>query len=419
MAGGIINVSTSRPCPICGKPDWCGILPLADGGVQHLCMRNVDNMDIVSFVDGCTYLYVTTTKRGNAIYEEKYQRQTRVENFKRVNVTPSPATYKPVELVYENVVAPLPNEKLDAIYRDLLSLLVLEDKHRKYLEGEGWSRDLTIRNNIKSFPEDDAFRFKNKGIYFSRNLWRKSLAAKLVEKYKDLTGVPGAYKNANGEWTFAGLGGILFPLYDAKGHIYRLRVRVDRQYFNSQKEDISIEDFELLKKQNKSCYKVGKYLNFSSYKEDPEKRKEGIISNLRDCGCEASSNLGFYMNSKTDDMYVWYVTEGEKKSIIGNSVLKVPFVDIPGVNSYSKLVDYDDNGMRPIDYMKEYGAQLIVVAFDADKATNEKVLDSEKKTIEVLLAEGFSIAVANWDSSIGKGIDDLLVRGGKPYYEFA
>ena len=36
MAGGWRNVSRGRPCPICGKPDWCGIT--TDGAVVH-CMR--------------------------------------------------------------------------------------------------------------------------------------------------------------------------------------------------------------------------------------------------------------------------------------------------------------------------------------------------------------------------------------------
>ena len=44
---------------------------------------------------------------------------------------------------------------------------------------------------------------------------------------KSLAGVPGAYVNDRGQWTFNSRSGIVFPIYDAEGLIYRLRVRLD------------------------------------------------------------------------------------------------------------------------------------------------------------------------------------------------
>lgn len=417
MAHGIKNVSTHQPCKICGKPDWCGRYNLPEGYEMHICMRVTNQTDTIG-IDGNTYVFIKETSKGNSLYEEYSQRSIRIDNFKSSNYNKKPsATFHKPQMVYENQVSPLSNEKLDAIYRDLLSMLVLEHEHEKYLLNEGWDSSLIRKNNIKTLPEDDYYRYVNKITYHSKNPWRKEIAAKLVLKHGDLTGVPGAFKK-NGVWTFAGLGGIIFPIYDSNGNIYRLRTRVDRQYFNSKNEAISASQYELLKVKGEQCYTVGKYHNFSSYKEDPLKLKQGIISNIRDCGCEASNNIGFYMDTRRDDLYLCYVTEGEKKSIIGNHILHAPFINVPGVNSYSKLIEPDVSGKRPIDYLKDLGVQLIVVAFDADKTYNSKVLDSEAKTVEILKSEGFQLAIANWDKSLGKGIDDLLISGGRPSYEF-
>ncbi len=60
---------------------------------------------------------------------------------------------------------------------------------------------------------------------------------------------------------------------------------------------------------------------------------------------------------------------------------------------------------------------MFVIAYDADKAVNNKVLDSEQYAIQALKVEGFSIGVAEWDMRHGKGIDDLLQGGRQPAYQ--
>lgn len=59
---------------------------------------------------------------------------------------------------------------------------------------------------------------------------------------------------------------------------------------------------------------------------------------------------------------------------------------------------------------------MFVIAYDADKTVNDKVLVSEKNAINALRNEGFSIGVAEWDSCYGKGIDDLLAGGHRPSF---
>lgn len=418
MAGDIKNVSRIRPCPICGKPDWCGFIPTNNfpGGELVLCMRDTQRSDVIGY-DGNQYVFVSD-KTGNSIFENASQRELRLKNWKASQAGNNTFVPKVKTFIYENKVERLPNEKLHVLYSDLMSMLTLEPVHEKYLLKEGWSKELIKKHKICSMPEDSYYRYKNRHFYFTKNLSREELAKALVLKHGDLTGMPGAKKNKKDEWTFAGLGGIVFPLYDANGNIICLRIRIDRQYADGEGNDISKEQYDSLKAQGLPCRDRGKYHNFSSYKQDPEKYELGIIANIHNYGCESGNHIGFYYDDDCDDFYVCYVTEGEKKCIIGNSILHVPFVDIPGVNSYNKLLEYDSHGKRPVDYLKEMGVRLIVMAFDADKIINSKVLDCLKKTIEIFLSEGFDVAEADWDMAQGKGHDDLLVAGYRPKYKF-
>lgn len=410
MAYGIQNVSKTQPCPICGKIDWCGWKNMGQQSERNtiICMRSDTRCNVVG-VDGREYVYLWDTQGGHTRYEEKTQHDYYVAEFvkekrkERASMNSSKSyspALKPVKtsttasLQFINSIEPLSNEKLDKIYRCLLSMLILEPNHKKYLVKEGFNDRLIAENCIKSFPENDSYRYKNKGKYFSRNPWRKELAKKLSERFGDLTGVPGAYKTKSGEWTFAGLGGILFPLYDEQGRIYRLRVRIDMSY---------TEDGTFL----------GKYHNFSSYKE---KRENNTIYNIYECGCAANNNWGLYYHPQKDDCSICYITEGEKKGIIGNDHLNVPIASLPGVNSYMKLFEKNSQGVSLIDILKKMGVVVLVIAFDADKASNTAVLKYETATVNALREQGFIIAVANWEQSIGKGLDDLLVNGGKPVY---
>ena len=98
--------------------------------------------------------------------------------------------------------------------------------------------------------------------------------------------------------------------------------------------------------------------------------------------------------------------------------MKAPVISIPGVNSYSKLIE-GTKPNRPIDFLKSVGVHILVIAFDADKMTNEKVMACQENVIHILRDEGFVIGLAEWDICQGKGLDDLLTNGYKPAYTLA
>lgn len=397
----IKSVSRNCPCPICGHTDWCGIMSTDNGAEMYVCQRNTDNLlpykGGVIGTDGKYYICVGISKEGkNNIFRdaaEVAEEQTmQKETWKAAHTADRPVrTLTPVD-----PVEVLSNDRLDKIYRRLLELLILEPEHKEYLHREGWTDGLMDDHMIRSFPEEDYIRFKKKqNGYKSGNNWRKSAAKTLVAEFGTLRGVPGAYQNRSGEWTFYGRPGILFPVYDANGYIYRLRIRLDKPPASG-----------------------GKYRNFSSFIQDEEAEKQGFLVNKLCGGCQAGNQIGFYMNRSRDDMFIAYITEGEKKGIIGEYSLKAPVVSLPGVNSYGKLLE-GKAGERPVDYLKVFGVRILIIAYDADKHTNARVMQSQIRTIETLHAEGFQIGLAEWDGAYGKGLDDLLMNGKRPRYVLA
>lgn len=389
MAHGFKNFSKTHRCPICNGPDWCGIMPSKDGGELIVCQRDTMKQNTYGS-DGNFYIFKKSTESGASVYEESnqlYAKELQKKGQYVANFDYSKLQHK--ELVPVDIIKPLDNDKLDAIYHSLLDELILENYHRTALKKDGWTDELIEKYHIRSFPVYDHERFENN--VRSKNIFRKTLAGRLVEKYGTLEGVPGAFINKAGNWSFAGNPGILFPMYDANGKLYRLRIRLDKD----------------------TGY--GKYHNFSSFKDDKEAAKQGYLKNYFSKGCQADNNLGYYISQSRDDMYLCYLTEGEKKGIIGEWYLKNPVISIPGVNSFSKLF-LGTPEQRPVDILKSMGVRIFIVAFDADKTKNKAVLKCQLGLIEKLKQEGFCVAVADWDMSLGKGLDDLLVGGNRPSY---
>ena len=446
------RVTAHNRCPICGKPDWCFWIEMTDYDGQLLCcQRHTTKEDVCGF-DGNYYVHVKFSDGdgscGASIFEEATQRKARQELFGRQNCDNHnfvKAEKKERILTPVGIVSPLENSRLDKIYRAMLKLLKLEPKHREYLLKEGWTDELIEKNQIRSFPEKDYTRYQFRRESFKNgNISRKKLAAKLIEQFGEnaLIGVPGAYIDKGGNWTFHGRSGILIPQYDVYHQMYRLRIRMDFRDVNAEiisgtngKDDCFMDQqgnmkyismggvYEILDEGMESERRVyqksgGKYRNLSSFNEDEEAAQKGFYMNLLEKGCEAGNQLGFYYNETRDDMYICYVIEGEKKGIYCNDKLPAPFVSVPGVGSWQHLFS-TKKGERPIDVLKAKGVSIIIVAFDADREVNKRVMAAQEATIKALKKEGFMVGIAEWDMKLGKGLDDLLANGHKPQYVLA
>lgn len=390
--------------------------------------------------DGKVYICVGISRSGNPRYMDVNDRHAQLEECKRSNYEKQ----KKTEPVVVDPVEVLPNKELDKVYRSMASHLLLEERHRKYLHEEGWTDEMIEHFMVVSFPESDFKRYKYHSKEHSRNIWRKALAKAILKDLGNpengLKGVPGAYQldggnGRAGDWTFAGNGGIIFWQFDQNGHIYRARIRMDfrdvsAELHTDSEGEYFFEDADKYYVCMKGAYRLkhdgtkifrkddqfsGKYRNLASFFPDEKERKNNRIVNTYKNGCQSGNCLSYYSNPSRDDMFIAYVTEGEKKGAFAEWSMRAPFITLPGVDSWGLLLS-GEKGKRPVDKLKESGCQVIVVAFDADKSKNKTVLSREIATVEALKKEGFVIGVAEWDISIGKGIDDLLAAGGKIRY---
>lgn len=428
--GKIKTVTRNEPCPICGKPDYCfwRERDKEPGQYNLYCNRTSEAKGVVvTGIDGQEYVAIFLTDRAT-IYEAVKQREERRKQI----VTGERKVAEPKTYTVIDSVTPQSHEKLDAVYRMMQNQLPLYKFHAEYLVKEGWNMELIKKHGICSFPVARRSSLPYSLKYIKS---REELAVDIMKKLSltSLKGVPGAYMNDAGQWTFYGKSGIVFPVYDEQRLIYRIRIRLDYLdlpveikedakgfYFLEKNERVAVTMGGPIKVKGGEHIKMefashrGKYRNFSSYKKDPDAYEVGIISNLFNGGCEAKNQL-MYATSPKDDYRVVWVIEGEKKALYCNQTIHQPFIGLSGVNDFGKL-DKPQKGRTPIEYIRQKGCEIVVIAFDADRYRNEMVMLSQERLCEILKERNFEVYIADWNEKDGKGLDDLLASGHVPVF---
>lgn len=406
----IRNVSKRELCPICGKSDWCTILSKSSSEVfeeLNICRRSGISSDVLSHINGLRYSFIKELSDGSLMFEETQmheaakkawiQRQGKkvsrclhqtLTNDALQSMQPIPTEEKKI---IHGCAEPLGHDQLNRIYTSFLNKLPLYSNHRNYLRSEGWKDTLINRSCIRSIPTG-----RNLAYVGAKRI---QITRELIKEFGSVRGVPGFYLQKDDNWCFtARASGILIPVFDCKGRIYRLRIRLDYP-----ERDINGKE-------------KNKYNNFSSFYEASDDNNE-LFNGFTE-GCRSGNHIGFYCQDK-DDFTVCYVTEGEKKALFANDVLHCPVVSIPGVNSFMKLLEPLEDGSHVLDYLKARGCCVIVIAYDADKAVNQTVLRCEKKLVSLVNQFDFQIALAEWNMGFGKGLDDILSVGVRPNYSIA
>lgn len=329
----------------------------------------------------------------------------------------------------------LDSQFLNMIYRNLLlSNLSLTPNHTKHL---------TAANRGLNLEQIQVRGYKS--------LTWDAIRALTFPK-ANLGGVPGLYKDENGQWKIHGMEGILIPYRNQFNEIVGFQIRVDNP-----RNDVSIEksDFPslhaIVKKDNTTVQvlvdgEIIQEVKMSLGQKLPIhyngqrgtiKLKEGkryfwLSSSKKNEGCGAgdpppihvaipSNRLSIIESVESDfreplkAKSVW-ITEGALKADIAAEHIHRAFTDdqintlgdtviaIPGVNTWTNVM--------PI--LKDMSVEQVNIAFDMDVFTNEDVKRSLLGFVEALKGEKYTINYVVWNSKDGKGIDDLFVNQRKP-----
>jgi len=468
------NVTRQRPCPICGKPDMCFSDIRQDGVKVTVCGRT--QQDMVNGHDGRLYKMLPKKAVTNytiyvdyeddLIRSEERRRQWCIEHgyrYKPKEGVILPSVLSPVDEKWEydkEIIQPLPHKILDAIIRPWMEEdLILSDFHHNKLMME-WGKNPKAAAEIfstwpiRTMPAEDLWRKEVPAFYKGRGEGplRVELMRRLIRRCKEAgldspQGIPGVCQDQDGNWKFAARSGILYPVYNHRGLLYRLRIGTDYPdvkgmldgqdgvfhfwrdswYFNREgkpKEEKGVLAWRHGSKINRIMLTAkglpegkpsGKYINMSSFKEWRDMERHVIVNQYKG-GCQAGSSISVYRPLSGRPGIFW-ITEGEKKAMSISVILGVTVICVPGVNTFSRLFQSVEGGMSTIEAMWDEGMRIAVVAFDADKEVNEMVRDAESKLLVKLGDAGFKTGKTRWNKAFGKGLDDSLFMGARPSIE--
>ena len=218
-----MKVSTSEPCQVCRKPDWCFRLRFDDGSLLHCCARNNEKA-----VGNYVLIKTKDTDIGEyGYYKDRQEYEEFLKSCGKTGYKPPKPKELPIKQHTENssdglIEGEVPVREpvfLDAVYRRFLELLILEDWHVKRLKKD-WNTETTGNlfdkvvkvYPIKSLPPSDWVRTRPEFTDGHKNQTRSAVCKALSMEFGSLAGVPGFYQE-KGKWMYSGSEGILFPLF--------------------------------------------------------------------------------------------------------------------------------------------------------------------------------------------------------------
>jgi hypothetical protein len=166
-------------------------------------------------------------------------------------------------------------------------------------------------------------------------------------------------------WVLTVSEGVLIPVRSAAGLIVALKVRIPDE---------------------KRRLGQAKYFYLSS-----KKKKIG----------GAGPGARLHVPSFSGDRSIIRITEGELKSDIATLRSEVLTVSVPGVRSWKTATSY----------LRSNRPEKVLIAFDADFATNEDVRRPLAQLIDGVQDLDIPVEVEVWPEDAGKGIDDVFAAG--------
>lgn len=265
-------------------------------------------------------------------------------------------------------LAKLADEKIISLVYDMfMELSPLKKEDREYLLNTRKIEENRIDKSYFSIP------------YCSREFMNKLILE--LNKYgleeMDLIGVPGFYLNEDNRVTFNSFKGIGIKIKNSR--VTRIQIRLHKPFLTKSK-------------------KQQRYIWFSSQNKN--------------MGCSPGSPIDIsYPDLDKDKMKaVLFLTEGKFKSEKINKYFNSVSLSMQGITSWKDKI-------RPeIEFVqKEVRIKGAFICYDADMSSNIQVYSQCKEMVKVELDmfHRDNIFMVTWDSSLGKGIDDLIDNGYK------
>jgi Domain of unknown function (DUF3854) len=253
-----------------------------------------------------------------------------------------------------------PIDRRNEVYSALLEALTLESVHADHLSGDRRLSDATIiEQGFASVPGRER---------------AAEVLADLSERF-DLTHVPGFYKLRRNPWwlRFVGIEGFFIPLRDAERRIAGLQIR--RWPYDGEKS---------------------KYLLLSTDPDDEDER--GAIRFPQ--GARSDAPAHYARPHRCADGVV--ITEGALKANIAAELRDLCVVGFVAAGTFSKRIGWELRDALP-------QLRRVLIAYDADKSTNDKVARQIKRLKQALNDAGIDPVEWTWPAELGKGLDDYLI----------
>jgi Domain of unknown function (DUF3854)/Domain of unknown function (DUF927) len=238
------------------------------------------------------------------------------------------------------------------IYSALLERLALSEAHRENLRRRGLTDDAIQRLGYRSIP--------------ARR--RSRIVKGLRERFGDrLLRVPGfvAKEGQSGRYvTLNGPAGLVVPCRDRAGRVVALKVRRD----------------------------------------DAEGGPRYVYVSSAGQGGPSPGSPAHVPLGTPEACELLRVTEGELKADVIQYLTGVPTLSASGATVW-----------RPcLDVLKALGCKTARLAFDADAADKPAVARALVNCAGALSKDGYAVELERWDTTDGKGLDDVLAAGKTP-----
>lgn len=195
---------------------------------------------------------------------------------------------------------------------------------------------------------------------------------------KDLIGVPGFYLSENNKPMFIGYKGIALKIKNSVG-LTRIQIRLHQPFLNKAK-------------------KAQRYIWFSSQDK------------FMGCSSGSPIDVSFPLIDKSEMKAVAFLTEGKFKSEKINASFDSISLSMQGITSWKDKIKPEIIEIQKITPIKG-----IFLCYDADMSSNVQVYYQCKEMVkdELNIFHEDNVFMVTWDSSLGKGIDDLIDNGHK------